>query len=102
MKRVVVRYQVREDAADENVAYIEKVMAELAESQPDGLKYAAFKADDGVTFIHVASIETADESNPLDQSEAFKQFQTTLRGRLEVPPQATWMSKVGSYGIFED
>ncbi len=102
MKRVAVRYKVRPDAADENAMYIRKVFAELAETKPEGFKYAAFQADDGVTFVHVASIETADDSNPLGQSPAFKEFQTTLKSRVEGPPEATWMTRIGGYGIFED
>lgn len=102
MKRVVVRYKVRPEAADENAEYIRRIMAELAETQPEGLRYAAFKAEDGVTFVHIASIETADGSNPLAASPAFQAFQSTLKSRVEVPPQATWLTKVGSYGIFEE
>jgi len=101
MKRVVVQYRCRPDAADANQAAIEDVFAELAQSQPKGLRYAAFRADDGVSFVHVAAIDTDDDSNPLGQSEAFKRFQAGLKERVDVPPTATWMQPIGDYGVLE-
>ena len=56
-----------------------------------------FQADDGVSFTHIASIETEDGSHPLGDTPAFKQFQTDLKDRCEVPPAATTVNLVGSY-----
>ena len=64
MRRVMVRYRVKADKAEENVAYVMKVFEELHAQQPDGLRYATFRLDDGVSFIHFASIETDDGTNP--------------------------------------
>ena len=50
-KSFVVRYEMRPDTADENQRLIENVFAELAETHPDGISYAAFRLDDGVTFV---------------------------------------------------
>lgn len=102
MKRVVVQYKVLEGKADENQSYINAIFAELAETSPDGLKYAAFKGDDGQTFTHIAEVSTTDGSNPLTSTEAFKAFQSTLKSRVEIPPSASWLTRVGSYGFFED
>ena len=97
MKRVIVRYKVKSDRAEENVAFIQKVFEELAASAPDGLRYATFRADDGVSFTHVASIETEDGTNPLAMTQAFKNFQSEIRDRCEVAPSATTVELVGSY-----
>ena len=70
MSVTVVRYQTKPDRADENQALIEKVFGELATSGPDGLRYAAFRLADGVSFVHVASVETADGTNPLTTTPA--------------------------------
>lgn len=100
MKRVIVRYKVKPDRGDENVAYVTKVFEELVESTPDGLRYLTFRADDGVSFTHIASIETEDGGNPLSATKAFKEFQAELKDRCEVPPQATTVELVGSYRAF--
>lgn len=101
MKRVVVRYKVKSDKADENKQLIEAVFAELKETSPAGIRYASFIAEDGLTFVHVASIETDDGSNPLGATDAFKAFQAEIKDRCDEPPQATWLTEVGSYGFFD-
>jgi len=100
MKRVLVRYKVKPDKADENEQFIRKVFDELKEKTPDGLRYASFKLDDGVSFVHVASIETNDGSNPLGENGAFKAFQEKIKDRCEEPPVAVTLNEIGSYRVF--
>ena len=101
MKRVIVRYKVKPDRVAENVEFVKNVFAELASAAPDGLRYATFQADDGVSFTHVASIETADDSNPLAATAAFKKFQAEIKDRCEIPPAATAVDLVGSYRFLD-
>jgi len=100
MKRVMVRYKVKKDSGEENERYIQKVFEELKQNSPQGLRYASFKLDDGVSFVHIASVETNDGSNPLAATQAFKKFQETLKGRVEEPPVAVELHEVGSYDFF--
>jgi hypothetical protein len=97
MRTVMVRYRVRPDKAGENVAYIQKVFEEMQRSSPPGLRYASFKLSDGVSFVHIASVETTDGSNPLTESVAFKAFQAGIKDRCEEQPVATEMTAIGSY-----
>jgi hypothetical protein len=99
MKRVMVRYKVKSDKAEENANYIRKVFEELNNNNPDGLRYASFRLDDGVSFVHIASIETGDGSNPLSESPAFKAFQEGIKDRCEEPPVAVDLHEVGSYRL---
>jgi len=96
-KTIMVRYKTKPDRADENVKYIEKVFEELRRNVPAGVRYACFKLSDGVSFMHIASIETADGSNPLTQSAAFKSFQAAIKDRCEEQPVATDLTAIGSY-----
>lgn len=100
MRRVIVRYKVKPDRAKENQELIEAVFSELAATSPEGLRYASFRGEDGVTYIHFASIETEDGVNPLDMSSAFKAFQAGIRDRCEVPPEAVPLHEIGSYRFF--
>ena len=50
----VIRYMTKPESADENERLIRGVFAELAEKNPDGLHYSAFRLSDGVSFVHVA------------------------------------------------
>ena len=100
MKRVLVRYKVKPDRAEENAEYVRKVFAELKKTGPEGIRYATFKLDDGVSFVHVASIETDDGHNPLGDSPAFKAFQAEIKERCEEPPVAVDLHEIGSYRLF--
>ena len=97
MKRVLVRYKVKADKAGENRSYIEKVFQELQATAPEGLRYASFVLDDGVSFVHIASIESDDGRNPLAETAAFKVFQAGIRDRCEEGPVAVTLEEIGSY-----
>jgi hypothetical protein len=102
MKRVLVRYRVKPDRADENQALIEKVFEQLKTGQPPGLRYASFRLEDDVTFVHIASIETTDGSNPLAGLDAFQVFTEDIKERCDEPPVAMGMTEIGSYRLLED
>jgi hypothetical protein len=99
-KTMVVRYQTRPDAAEENQRLVEQVFAQLANEDPGGLRYATFRLDDGVSFIHVAITEG--DSSPLQQLSAFKQFSSTIGERVVDRPAGSGATVVGSYRFFDE
>jgi predicted lipid-binding transport protein (Tim44 family) len=99
MKRVIVQYKVKADRAAENEAYVRKVFEELKQTTPDGIRYATFKQPDGVSFVHIASIETENGDNPLNESPAFMAFQAEIKDRCEEPPVAVDLEEIGSYRL---
>lgn len=101
MRRVMVRYQTKPDRAEENERYVGAVFEQLQREHPAGVRYATFKLDDGVTFVHIASIETDDGSNPLAALEAFRSFTAGIRDRCVQPPVTTELHAVGAYGFFD-
>lgn len=95
---IVVRYTPKADRADENQALVEAVFAELASTDPGGIRYATLRLADG-TFVHIADVEG--ETNPLAETAAFAEFQKGLPDRCEAgqgpnPQEATL---IGSYGF---
>jgi hypothetical protein len=102
MKRTIVQYETKPGDADENARLVEDVYAELNESDPGGLRYATFRLADGVSFVHVASVETEDDSNPLFETEAFAEFQRQISDRVVASPNAVDATLVGSYRLFDD
>jgi len=93
----MVRYRVMPEHAERNAELVRAVYDELGRRRPDGLRYVTFVADDGVTFVHVASTETDAGGNPLTELEAFRRFQEGVRDRCVEPPVATELTPVGSY-----
>jgi hypothetical protein len=100
MRRVIVRYKVKPESAAENVSLIQRVFAQLTDEAPDGIRYATFKLEDGVSFIHVATIDTADDKNPLQAIAAFQQFAQTIKDRCVEPPISMQAEVVGEYRLF--
>lgn len=97
MRTITVRYRVKPERAEENKRLVKAVFASLAASAPEGLHYATFVEPDGVSFVHVATIDG--EQNPLQADPAFKAFTAEIEDRCEVPPQPTELTHVGSYAF---
>jgi hypothetical protein len=92
----VIRYKTKPEAAAENERLIRAVFAELAAKQPEGLSYTALRLADGVSFIHVATIDG--EVNPLSASAAFADFQSGIGDRCEEGPSPSDATIIGAYG----
>ena len=92
----IVRYRTNPQDAAENARLIRDVFAELAAEQPEGLRYASFQLDDGVSFVHVAVLD--DETrNPLLDSAAFAKFQSGIKDRCAEGPVAADATVVGFF-----
>ena len=100
MKRVMVQYKVKADKAAENRRYIEEVFKELHARMPEGMRYASFVQPDGLSFVHIVSLERADGGNPLGDTEAFKAFTKDIKARCEEGPTPVELQEVGSYRFF--
>jgi hypothetical protein len=95
-RSVVVRYQTRPEAADENARLVANVYSALAENPPAGFRYTTYRLADGVSFIHVADY-TAD-GNPLATLPEFAEFQKDIAARVVDGPLVGEATIVGSYG----
>ena len=100
MRRIMVRYKVKPDQADANTKLVVDGLDELHRSRPAGFRYATFRLDDGLTFVHLAITETDDGSNPLSGIQAFGRFQEGIAERCDEPPVATEVHEVGSFRLF--
>jgi hypothetical protein len=99
MRRVMVRYAVKPELVADNERHVREVFAALERDRPPGVRYATFKLGDGVSFVHVASIETSDGANPLLAIDAFKRFTATVRERCAEPPVTSELEEIGSYRL---
>jgi hypothetical protein len=94
---VVVQYQVKPEAITEHVRLIKAVFAQLGAEQPSGVQYKVVCLDDGVTFVHVSTVETSDGVNPLTDLEAFRAFGKDLASRTATSPNPVAAEVIGSY-----
>jgi hypothetical protein len=91
----VIRYTTKPECADENERLVRDVFAELSNGSGERLRYAVFRLDDGVSFVHVAVLEG--DENPLSQSVAFAAFQSGIRERCVEGPVGADAGVIGSY-----
>ena len=100
MRRIMVRYKVKPEQAAKNEELVRAVYDELDRTRPSGIRYATFQLDDGVSFIHLASHETEDGTNPLTELQAFQKFQENIRERCDEPPVLAELREIGSFRLF--
>lgn len=101
MERYLVRFKVKSERASENENYIKEVFKQLQNESPAGIRYAAFKLDDGVSFVHIASIETEDGENPMSHLSAFQNFLSEIKERCDEPPILSELNELGSYRLLD-
>ena len=94
----MVRYKVRPDRADENVALVQAVYAQLDRERPEGLHYATLRLPDGVSFMHIV-IDTDQPGQILGQLATFHAFTADIESRCDEPPVVTELTLVGSYAV---
>ncbi len=92
----MVRYTTRADQAEENARLIREVFESLQKTAPGGITYAAYRLEDGVSFVHIASIDDP-ATNPLQSLAAFKAFTAGVKDRCDVAPVNAVLHEVGSY-----
>jgi hypothetical protein len=98
-KTTMVRYRTTEAYGDANEAAIRAVFAELRSLRPRGVSYASHRLPDGVTFVHIATIESsADEAHPITSLQAFQAFQAGLAGNTVEAPVPMELSPFETYG----
>ena len=93
----VIRYRTKPERAEENERLIREVFAELAQNDPEGLQYATFRLDDGVSFVHVAVLDG--EENPLTSSPAFAAFQAGVADRCAEGPIPADATAIGNFRL---
>jgi hypothetical protein len=96
MRRIMVRYKVKPEHAAKNEELVRAVYEELHRTDPAGIRYATFKLDDGVSFIHLHTSER-ESGNPLAQLDSFKAFQEGIGDRCDEQPIVSELHEVGSF-----
>jgi hypothetical protein len=102
MRQVLVRYKVKPERVEENEELVRAVYDELHRTEPAGLRYATFKLDDGVSFVHLAVSESDAGGSPLTRVKAFQEFQKNIEDRTDEAPVVTALEEIGSYRLADD
>lgn len=100
MKRTVIRYKTKPEAADRNAELVKAVFAELQAAQPRGVRYLTLRLEDD-SFVHI--VENADDGpSPIPTLKAFQEFQAGIRERCVEPPAPRGAVVVGNYRMLNE
>jgi hypothetical protein len=97
MKRMLVRYKAKPDAADLNQRLIEAVFQELHAKAPDGVQYLVLRLADGM-FVHFVQGKT----DIIPALDAFKAFSGSIKERCQELPQPNEAVVVGNYRVLPE
>ena len=85
MRRTLIRYKAKPEAADENAELVAAVFAELKAAKPEGVRYLTLRLEDD-SFVHLVETTADDGSSALPKLAAFQAFQSGIRDRCAEPP----------------
>ena len=100
MRRVLIRYRLKPEHVERNEELVRAVYEELHRAAPSGFRYATFKLEDGVSFMHIS--ESEGEDSPLAGLASAQEFQREIADRCEDQPVLEQLTEVGSYGSGAD
>jgi hypothetical protein len=94
----IIRYKIKPTQVARHEELDRAVHDELARSRPAGLRYATFRLDDGVSFLHLVQ-EAEDATDSLPSVAAFIEFRADLRERCDEVPVRAELTIVGAYEL---
>jgi hypothetical protein len=97
MRRQIVIYKVKPEAADENQRLIEQVFHELQAKSPTDVRYLSARLNDE-TFVHFAVSDVAPgEAPPFTKLESFQAYLAGIKDRVTAPPLQSEATIIGHY-----
>lgn len=91
---MMIRYKVKREETARELELLRAIYAELEATKPDGIRYATFQLEDGVSFVEFAE---TDGPGRFSELEAFRAYRATLDERCEEAPVVTELRQVGSF-----
>jgi hypothetical protein len=101
MRRTLIRYKAKPEAADKNAELVAAVFAELKAAKPDGVRYLTLRLEDD-SFVHLVETTADDGSSPIPKLAAFQAFQSGIRDRCAEPPVPRGATIVGNYRMLNE
>ena len=100
MRRTLIRYKTKPEAADRNADLVKAVFAELQAARPEGVRYLTLRLEDD-SFVHIVE-NPGDAPSLLPTLKAFQEFQNGIRERCIEPPAPRGAIVVGNYRMLNE
>lgn len=101
MRRTLLRYKTKPEAAERNAELVRAVFAELQAARPEGVRYLTLRLEDD-SFVHIVETSAEDGSSPIPKLKAFQEFQNGIRERCLEPQAPRNAVVVGNYRMLNE
>ena len=99
MRQTLVTYTVKQGREEENAALVRDVFEELAQTRPEGFRYAVLYLPDSRQFIHLYTDEGSESG--VQALASFNAFAAGAAERHEQPATPTQPELIGDYRTFD-
>jgi hypothetical protein len=99
MRHTLVTYTVKPGREQENAALVRAVFEELAQTRPEGFRYAVFYLPDSRQFIHLYTDEGS--ATGVQGMASFQAFIAGAKEIHEQPATVTQPELIGDYQTFD-
>jgi hypothetical protein len=93
----MTRYRLKPGEVERNLELLRAVYDDLAAANPEGLRYATFQLDDGVSFVAFIEFDEHPGSAPHHRLASFQRYRASLEERCEERPVVHFLRNVGSF-----
>ena len=100
MRHTIVTYTVKPGSEEDNAALVRAVFDELAQTRPEGLRYAVFYLPDSRQFTHLYTDEGS--TSGVQGLASFQAFIAGAKENHEQPATSTQPELIGDYRTFDD
>lgn len=100
MSKVIIRYKLRADEVQENIARLRVFFDELEIKRPPGLVYEVYLLEDGLSFVHF--VDSATGAQPFGHLPSYRRYRDTVAARCIEPPEMISMEPVGKFDNLAD
>ena len=94
MTHLLIRYRVHPGELERHLELLHAVHAELAETNPRGMRWESFRLEDGVSFVDLV---TVDAPGRFSRLRSWSPFRATLDERCEEPPTMTDLHPIAAF-----
>jgi hypothetical protein len=101
MTNLVIRYQTKPEATQQNADLIRNVFREAAAAAPEGVRYCVLQAEDG-TFYHLVAYDSEAANTGLTSLPAFQAFAEDGESRRSAPFARQEVVVLGNYRMLPD
>ena len=95
----LVEYTVRDRCLHDNLDRVRALCDAVAREALPNFRYVVWRREDGLSFVHVATVEAPGAQAAFHALPEFAAFSRGLAARCQAPPRFTLLAAVGAWRV---